>query len=405
MSSIYLINILGKDQPGQIAALINTLSQYKTNILDISQAVIHERATVALLIEIPEEDISPSVLKDILYQSHNLGLSCQFTYISPEQYEGWVQAQRKKRYIITLLGRVVTAEHISQLTRLVYENGLNIHYINRLSARKSTCQNHEDSSVTCIEMEIRGSTHDFKTLRAQFLSISQEFEVDIGLQEDTPYRRHRRLIAFDMDSTLIQTEVIDELAATAGVGREVAEITRSAMRGEIDFKESLKRRVALLEGIDISVLKRIASELPLTEGAERLVRNLKVLGYKVAIISGGFTFFGQYLQDRLGIDVLYANELDIQQGKITGYIRGEIIDGQKKADLLTHIAVKEGISLEQVIAVGDGANDLPMLNLAGLGIAFHAKPIVMQGAKQAISNVGLDAILYFIGLRDRDAAI
>lgn len=405
MSSIYLINILGKDQAGQIASLINTLSYYRVNILDISQAVIHERTTVALLIEISEETICASVLKDILYESHNLGLSCQFNYISPEQYEGWVQAQRKKRYIITLLGREITAEHISQLTRLVYDNGLNIYNINRLSARKSTYQSHEDRSVTCIELEIRGDAHDFKTLRSQFLSISQEFEVDIGLQEDTPYRRHRRLIAFDMDSTLIQTEVIDELAATAGVGQEVSEITRLAMRGEIDFKESLKRRVALLEGIDISVLRRIASELPLTEGAERLIRNLKVLGYKVAIISGGFTFFGRYLQERLSIDVLYANELDIQQDKVTGFICGEIIDGQKKAELLTQIANEEKISLEQVIAVGDGANDLPMLNLAGLGIAFHAKPIVRQGAKQAISNVGLDAILYFIGLRDRDAAI
>jgi phosphoserine phosphatase len=404
MSSIYQINILGNDQPGQIAVLTRTLSQYQVNILDISQAVIHKRASVALLIEIREDPVASSVLKDILFETHNLGLSCQFTSISPEQYEGWVQAQRKKRYIITLLGRNVTAEHIAHLTRLVAENGLNIHYINRLSARKSTYHTQGDRSVTCIEMEIRGDPHDFKSLRSQFLSISQEFEVDIGLQEDTPYRRHRRLIAFDMDSTLIQTEVIDELASAGGVGHEVAQITESAMRGEIDFKQSLERRVALLAGIDRSVLERIASDLPLTEGAERLIQNLKVLGYKVAIISGGFTFFGKYLQDRLNIDVLYANELDIEKNVVTGTIRGDIIDGQKKAELLNELAMQENISLEQVIAVGDGANDLPMLNLAGLGIAFHAKPIVRLGAKQAISNVGLDAILYFIGLRDRDAA-
>jgi phosphoserine phosphatase len=403
MSEIYLINITGRDKPGMLTTLTSTLGSYRVNILDLSQALIHDTVSLAVLIDVPGQTPTKAMLKDVLYEGHNLGLHMQFTRIGRDRYESWVQAQRRKRYIITLLGRTLTSEHIARVTELVQQHRLEVSFITRLSARKAVSQNQDDTSVTCLELSLRGAAKDLRTMRASFLSISQEYGVDIGLQEDTPYRRHRRLIAFDMDSTLIQAEIIDELAARAGMEGEVSRITESAMRGELDFKESLRERVALLRGLDVSVLEEVATGMPLTEGAERLIRNLKVLGYKVAILSGGFTYFGRHLQDRLGIDYVYANELDIEAGKLTGRVRGEIVDGAKKAELLHHLAERENISLEQVIAVGDGANDLPMLDLAGLGIAFRAKPVVREGAEHALSNVGLDAILYFLGLRDREA--
>lgn len=403
MTQIYLINVTGKDNPGLLASFTKTLGEYEANILDISQAVIHERLMLALLIELPNDSEANSFLKDALYKAHNLELQLYFTPISLEQYESWVQSQRDKRYIFTLLGRNITTQHITKIADLIQKNDLNIHFINRLSARKSVFQQQTDTGLTCIEFTLRGTPRNLKKLRSKLLYISQKYEIDIGLQEDTPYRRHRRLIAFDMDSTLIQTEVIDKLAAKAGADSEVSKITESAMRGEIDFKESLRKRVNLLRGLDSSVLEEVASKMPITEGAERLIKNLKTLGYKIAILSGGFTYFGEKLKSYLGIDYLYANELESKDGKLTGQVKGEIIDGQKKAELLQHLAHKENISMEQVIAVGDGANDLPMLDLAGLGIAFRAKPRVREGAEQAISNVGLDAILYFIGLRDREA--
>jgi len=201
---------------------------------------------------------------------------------------------------------------------------------------------------------------------------------------------------------VIEAEVIDDLAEAGGVGDEVAQITERAMRGELDFGESFRRRMRLLEGLDERVLAEIAANLPITEGAERLISTLSKLGYKTAILSGGFSYFGEYLQKRLGIDYVFANHLDIKNGKLTGEVVGDIVDGERKAQLLRELAAKENIRLEQVVAVGDGANDLPMLSIAGLGIAFRAKPLVRAEAEQAISHLGLDAILYLMGFRDRE---
>lgn len=402
MKEIILINISGEDKPGVTSAITSILAQYQANILDIGQAVIHDNLNLGILTEIPQAFEASPVVKDILYRTHELGMQVKFLPISEESYSHWVGQQGKARHIVTLLARKVTARQISEVTAVAAKHGLNIDNINRLSGRVDLDYFTEQTKA-CVEFSARGEVADLSALRADFMELSARLDVDIACQEDNVYRRNRRLVCFDMDSTLIEAEVIDELAKAAGVGDEVVAITEAAMRGELDFKESFARRMALLKGLDESVLADIAERLPVTEGAERLISTLKKLGYKTAILSGGFNYFGRYLQGKLGIDYVYANELEVEDGKVTGNVAGTVVDGQRKAELLRELADKENLSLEQVIAVGDGANDLPMLSIAGLGIAFRAKPLVQASAKQSISTLGLDGILYLIGFRDRDA--
>ncbi len=402
MSEIFLIKISGEDKPGIMHQITSILAGYDVRVLDIGQASVHNTLSLGLIIEIPDRHGSAPILKDLLYGANELGVKLKFSPISLDKHETWVRAQGRKRYIVTLLAREIGADMVARVSGTLNANGLNIDSISRLSGRISLVDPPRTPRA-CVELSVRGEPADIEDLRSSFMVISQEMGLDIAFQEDTVYRRNRRLIAFDMDSTLIQAEVIDELARKAGVVDEVSRITEAAMRGELDFKASLARRVGLLEGLDAAVLEDVARSIPMTEGAERLVSNLKKLGYKIAILSGGFTYFGQRLRERLGVDYVYANELEIVDGKLTGKVTGEIVDGARKAELLTDIAAREHIDLQQVVAVGDGANDLPMLGKAGLGIAFHAKPIVKKGAKQAISTLGLDGILYLLGLRDREA--
>ncbi|MET0013628.1 MAG: phosphoserine phosphatase SerB [Sedimenticola sp.] len=401
MREIILLNITGADHPGLTAALTEILAENSINILDIGQAVIHDHLSLGMLLEMPPEAQSGPVIKDLLFQAHQLGLNINFTPIDEAEYERWVGLQGKPRYIVTLLGRKLSAHNISRIAHVASHHGLNIDGITRLSGRFSLTESNERRRA-CVEFSVRGITEDLQALRHDLLEVSRTDEVDVAFQADDLYRRNRRLIVFDMDSTLIQVEVIDELAKAAGVGDQVAEITEAAMRGEIDFKESFRRRMALLEGLDESVLQGIADTLPITEGAERLIGSLKKLGYRIGILSGGFTYFANHLKEKLGVDCVSANELHIVDGKLTGETKGEIVDGAKKAELLQKMSKEMGISLNQVIAVGDGANDLPMLSLAGLGVAFHAKPLVRENARHAISTLGLDGILYLLGVRDRE---
>ncbi|HEX6592220.1 MAG TPA: phosphoserine phosphatase SerB [Moraxellaceae bacterium] len=402
MREIILITVAGPDRPGISARLTRILADHAVNILDISQAVIHDHLSLGMLIETPSEQESALLMKAVLFAAHDIGLTARFTPITAESYQQWVAGQGKPRYIVTLLARKITAEHIAAVSALVADNGLNIDGLQRLSGRVPLGNETEAARKACVEFSVRGEPRDIQGMRAEFLRLANEQNVDIAFQKDNAYRRNRRVVCFDMDSTLIEHEVIDELAKAAGVGDQVAAITERAMNGELDFTESFKARVALLKGLDENVLSGIAANLKLSEGAEQLIRTLKALGYKTAILSGGFTYFGQYLQQKLGIDYVHANELEIQDGRVTGNVIGRVVDGQRKAELLREIAQKEGVNLEQVIAVGDGANDLPMLGIAGLGIAFRAKPLVKQNAKQAISTLGLDGILYLLGVRDRD---
>ena len=394
-----LVRITGQDRPGLTASVMGILAKYDAKVLDIGQADIHSTLSLGILIRI-EENHSGQVMKELLFKATELGVNIGFAPITDDEYEAWVGRQGKNRYILTLIGRSLSARQIEAATKIIAQQGLNIDNILRLSGRMSL-RNTEKKVRACIEFSLRGEPNNRSQMQAQLMHLSAEMAFDFSLQRDDMYRRSRRLICFDMDSTLIQTECIDELAVRAGVGDQVKAITESAMRGEIDFKESFTRRVALLKGLDVSVMQDIAEHLPITEGADRLMTVLKRCGYKIAILSGGFTYFGEYLQRRYGIDYVYANELEIdEEGKLTGRYVGDVVDGHRKAELLKLIAQGEKVNLAQTIAVGDGANDLPMLSEAGLGIAFHAKPRVVANAKQSINTIGLDGVLYFLGFKD-----
>ncbi len=395
---IILININGTDRPGVTAALTEILAKNNAVILDIGQADIHNNLSLGILFQSSEGN-SGEILKELLFKSYELDVNIRFNPITEEAYSQWVSMQGKNRYIITILGRKLTAKQIAGVTSIVAEQDMNIDDIKRLTGRIPLDENARTPKAS-VEFSVRGTPKDKEQMKADFMKLSAEQEIDISFQEESMFRRMRRLICFDMDSTLIETEVIDELAIRAGVGNQVKAITEAAMRGEIDFCESFRQRCALLKGLDVSVMQEIAENLPITEGVDRLMRILKKVGFKIAILSGGFTYFGNYLKQKYNIDYVYANELEIENGKLTGRYIGDIVDGKRKAELLRLIAQVENVDIRQTVAVGDGANDLPMISIAGLGIAFHAKPKVKATAKQSISTIGLDGILYFLGYKD-----
>ena len=392
---IILININGADRPGVTAALTEILAKNNAVILDIGQADIHNHLSLGILFQSTEGN-SGDILKELLFKSYELDVNIRFNPITEQEYSKWVGMQGKNRYIITILSRKLTAKQIAGVSRIVAEQDMNIDDIKRLTGRIPLDENARTPKAS-VEFSVRGTPKNKECMKAEFMKLSTELEMDISFQEDSMYRRMRRLICFDMDSTLIETEVIDELAIRAGVGDQVKAITEAAMRGEIDFCESFRQRCALLKGLDVSVMQEIAENLPITEGVDRLMRILKKVGFKIAILSGGFTYFGNFLKQKYNIDYVYANELEIENGKLTGNHVGDIVDGKRKAELLRLIAQVENVDIRQTVAVGDGANDLPMISIAGLGIAFHAKPKVKATAKQSIYKIGIDGILYLLG--------
>jgi len=401
MSDLILMTITGDDKPGVTAAVTRLLSPDDIDVLDIGQAVIHSYLSLSILLRLPGQ--ADEILQQLTTHVEDLGLTLTVASVSAQSYEDWVGLQGRSRFILTLLARRVKVQHVAAATKVIAEQGLNIEAVSRLSGRVPL-DDPARHSKACIEFSLRGKPLDLPGFKTALMQISTDYGIDFAVQEDNIYRRNRRLICFDMDSTLIETEVIDELAELAGSGAEVKAITASAMAGEIDFKVSLESRVKTLAGLDESVLGDVAARLPLMEGVEHLFLMLRKLGYKTAILSGGFSYFGKALQQKLGVDYVFANELEIENGRLTGRVLHPVVDAERKALLLRELAQKEGISLQQVIAVGDGANDLAMLNIAGMGIAFRAKPLVQQSAEQAISTLGLDSILYLMGIRDRDAA-
>ena len=367
-----LIRITGQDRPGLTAAAMEILARYNARILDIGQADIHSTLSLGILIRIDELH-SGQVMKELLFKAEELNVNIGFSPISDDEYESWVDHQGKNRYILTVIGRTLSAKQIAAATKIIADQGLNIDFIRRMTGRISI-KYPEKNVRSCIEFSLRGNPKNRSLMQSKLMHLASEQEIDFSFQRDDMYRRMRRLICFDMDSTLIQTECIDELAMRAGVGDKLKAITERAMRGEIDFKESFTQRVSLLKGLDVSVMKDIADHLPITEGADRLMSVLKRCGYKIAILSGGFTYFGEQLRRRYGIDYVYANELEIDENdKLTGRYIGDIVDGKRKAEMIAE---------------------------AGLGIAFHAKPRVKATAQQSINNIGLDGVLYFLGFKD-----
>ncbi|PJF05078.1 phosphoserine phosphatase SerB [Acinetobacter seifertii] len=403
MREIILISFLGPDQPNQFTRLMQVLSVHSLQILDVGQAVIHNQLTLGIVVASDNETATALAMKEILILAHDIGLTVRFKPISGAEYDQWVSEGGRTRYIVTALAPELTAAHLQAVTQIVSSQGFNIETVTRLSGRVDIEKDSTLPRRACVQFGLSsGPTLDAQAMRAACLLLSSELNIDVAVQEDNAYRRNRRLVCFDMDSTLIEQEVIDELAIEAGVGAQVAEITERAMQGELDFQQSFRARVALLKGLDAAVLPKVAERLTITEGAERLISTLKALGYKTAILSGGFQYFAEYLQGKLGIDEVHANVLDVQDGVVTGEVKGVIVDGARKAELLRELANKLDISLEQAMAVGDGANDLPMLAIAGLGVAYRAKPLVRQNANQAISSVGLDGVLYLLGMHDKD---
>lgn len=402
MSDIILLNISGTDRIGLSADFFSVIKEIDVRILDIGQSVIHQQVSQGMLLQLPAGEDHNALKQQLLQRAKELKLDVKISAIADTSYQQWVSGQGADRYILTVLTREVSAEEIARVTQVTAAQGLNIHDIVRLSGRVPLDQPITNDVKSCVEFTLHGQPNNATEMRREFLRIASELDIDIAIQKDDAYRRNRRLVCFDMDSTLIEAEVIDELAARAGVGPEVAAITERAMQGELDFKDSFKQRMALLEGLPETVLAEVAATLPMMEGAEVLMRNLRTYGFKTAILSGGFSYFGEFLQRKFGIDYVFANTLEIVDGALTGRAIEPIVDGKRKEYLLKNIAQQENLALEQIIAVGDGANDLPMLSAAGLGIAFRAKPLVRETAKQSLSTHGLEGILYLLGLRDSD---
>jgi phosphoserine phosphatase len=401
MNETILIHFSGRDRAGLTAELTAILASYDTCVLDIGQAVVHETLSLGLLVDIPRGESSRGLQETLVARSKELCLQVNFTQIAKADLDEWISSQGKDQFIVTILGRAISANHLARVSGIIAQHGLNVDRVERLSGRLSLAVHTPDANA-CVELMVSGDASSEQSMRAAFLETAHDLKIDIAFQRESIFRRNRRLFAFDMDSTLIEGEVIDELAKLAGVGDQVMKVTESAMRGEIEFQESFRRRVALLRGLPEIQVRELLDTIPLVQGAEQLIATLKMLGYKTAILSGGFTFFARHLQTRLGIDYVFANDLDIADGVVSGMVRTPIVDGARKAELLREIAQLENISLDQVVAVGDGANDLPMLGIAGMGIAFRAKPLVRQTASHAVSFLGLDSLLYLIGVRDRD---
>jgi phosphoserine phosphatase len=377
-----LVRVSGRDRPGITAGLLAVLADAAVEVFDMEQVVVRERLTLDILISVPPGN---DVLKELLFYGWECGVQLDF-----EVVEDTSSRASLPRFAVTVIGHPLSPAALEAVTRAIADGGGNIDRIARMSR------------YPVVSYEFVVVDGDVDRMRAQLVQRSAEHGVDVAIQPESLERRAKRLVIMDVDSTLIQDEVIDLLAEEAGCVDQVHRITERTMAGELDFEHSLRERVGLLAGLDAGVIDRVRARVRLTPGARTFVRTLKRLGYRVAIVSGGFTAFTDVLKTELGIHHAVANELEIVDGKLTGHISGPVVDRARKAAVLAEIAELEGISLEQTVAIGDGANDLDMLAVAGLGIAFNAKPVVREAADTTLSVPYLDAILFVLGVRRED---
>ena len=386
---IILVTVSGPDCPGITARLMRIISEYNVDVLDMGQAVTHGLLSLSFVLGLnsDEKNANGNVLKDLLFEANLMGLTLGYKVVEKNINTPEMDGEK---FIVTCVSPTkVTACFVADLAQTLATHKINIERIDKVSPREFSSM----EIATTIPKNL-----ETKKLKEHLMQVSTKHKIDVAFLKDNVFRRNKRLIVFDMDSTLIQTEVIDELADLCGAGEEVRKITHRAMNGEIDFDESLRLRVSKLKGLDTRAMQGVLEKLPLTQGVEEFIKTIKSLGYKVALISGGFTFFADALKIQLGLDYSFANELEIQDGKLTGHVTGTIVNANQKAILVKLIAQQENISLEQVVAIGDGANDLPMLATAGLGIAFHAKDVVRKEAQQHLSHGPMTSILYFLGI-------
>lgn len=386
MKSI-LINVTGADNPGITAELMGILGSAQARMLDVQQVVVGRMLGLSLQVSLADQ--SHPVLKDLLFKAHELGVHLDFQMLNEESEK---EAQERKRYALTLLATELKPSALHEVTALLARHNWNIDTISSLG----------DSPVSCLELVLSAPSGSLSDVEVELVSLASRLQVDIALQEEGLLRRSKRLVVLDMDSTLIQQEIIDELAALHGVKDKVSAITHKAMNGELNFEESLRARVDLLKGAPESVFQDVRKNIELTEGASRFCKILKRLGYRMAVISGGFIRVVEPIARELGLDYHFANRLEVKEGKLTGGLVGPIVGPQRKADLVDSLAQQEGIEMSQVIAIGDGANDLPMLALAGLGIAFNAKPAVQKEASTAINQRSLLSVLHLLGIHGQE---
>lgn len=390
MESI-LINVTGKDSPGITAELMGVLGRAGAHMLDVQQVVVGQMLSLSLQVKLDEE--SKPVLKELLFKAHEMGVHLDFQMLQTSQ--SVKKSGDFESYALTLLAQELHPSALHEVTHLLAQSGWNIEKIARLNELL-------EEPLSCLELVVSAPAKSLPDVEQRLVKLASKLGIDIALQQEGMLRRSKRLVVLDMDSTLIQQEIIDELAGLHGVKDKVSEITHRAMNGELNFEESLRARVSLLKGAPESVFTDVLEHIELTEGARRFTAILKLLGYRLAVISGGFSRVVEPIARELGLDYNFANRLEVIDGKLTGGLVGPIVGPQRKADLVESLAQQEGISLNQVIAIGDGANDLPMLALAGLGIAFNAKPAVQKEASTAINQKSLLSILHLLGIQGEE---